>query len=345
MVRVAVVGCGRQGTFHLEALAAMGDVEIAAVVDASGERVEQAGERFGVPPGARLRSHRELSQVAELGLVTVCTMPPTHCEIVLAALAAGANVLCEKPLALSAEEVQRMLDAAERAGRFVTGGFNMRWMGSARLLRELVESGAIGRPFALRVTGLDVGIPWWGPHYVRELAGGGVIAADAGHVLDLALWVAGSPRPLTVSAATRQLFPLKRAETAPSRDAAERFDVEDAAGGFVRLEGGAWMTLEMAWCADLPEAVFGFELQGERGSLRFDPLRVMLEQDGRPVDVTPAGADVDWDASVARGVRGVVEAVRDGAAPLVTPAQMLSVQRLLDGLYASAAAGREIALS
>ena len=192
---------------------------------------------------------------------------------------------------------------------------------------------------------LDVADPWWGPHYVRELSGGGVIAADAGHVLDLSLWVSGFPRPLTASAEARRLFPVKRGATAPSPEAAARYDVEDAAGGFVRLEGPAWLSLELSWSADLPAPVYGFEAQFEHGSLRFDPLRVLVERDGEPVDVTDAThAETDWDASITRGVQSVVAAVRDGSPPLVTPTEMLDVQRLIDALYASAELRREVVL-
>lgn len=345
MVRVAVVGCGTQGLKHLDAYARIDDVEVAAVVDRSPERLAAAGDRYGVPVAARLTSHEQLAPDLGLDLVSVVTLPPSHAEIALAALAAGANVLVEKPIAPCLADVERMLDAARAADRFVTGAFNMRWMGSAQVLRGLVADGTLGRAISLRATCLDVHVPWWGPHYIRELAGGGVIASDASHVLDLALWVAGSPRALTASAAARRLFPTKRGSTAPSPEAAARYDVEDTAGGFVRLAGGAWLLLEVAWQADLPEPVFGFEMQCEHGSARFDPFRIVLERDGEPVDVTPRDpADNDWDASVARGVTGVVDALRAGAAPLVTPDEMLDVQRLLDALYASAERGREITL-
>ena len=278
--------------------------------------------------------------------MSVVTIPASHMEIALAALAAGANVLCEKPVARNAAEVERILAAAATAGRFVTGGFNMRFMGSARCLRRLVGEGRLGRPVTIRASCLSVQIPFWGPHYVKELAGGGVIAADAEHVIDLALWIADWPRPRTVSASACRLFPLKRAATAPSPDAAARYDVEDTAGGFIRLDGGGWLTLELAWTADLPEPVVGVELQCERGSVRLDPLRVMVEQDGEPVDVTPhEEADVAWDASVSRGIASVVDAVRHHTSPLVTPQQMLDVQRIIDAVYASVERGEEVVLS
>ncbi len=345
MIRVAVVGCGVQGTRHVEAYAAIDDVEIAAIVERSPERLAEVGDRFGIPAAGRLTSAEQLTPELGLDLVSVVTLPASHLELVLGALGAGANVLCEKPVARSVEEVERMLDAAARADRFVTGAFNMRYMGSAQHLRGLVEDGTLGRAVALRASCLDVQIPWYGPHYIKEIAGGGVITTDAAHVLDLALWAAGSPRALTVSASARTLYPTKRGGTAPSPVEAARYDVEDIAGGFIRLEGGAWLALEVAWHADLTEPLFGFEMQCEHGSARLDPFRVIVERDDEPVDTTPADkADNDWDASVARGVTSVVDALRDGTPPLVTPQEMLQVQRLIDALYLSAELSREVAL-
>lgn len=345
MIRTAVVGCGHQGEKHVAAYAAIEDAEVAALVDRSPERLAEVGERYGVPAERRFTSTEELTPELGLDLVSVATMPPSHLEIVLAALAAGANVLCEKPVACTAAEVERMLDAAAAAGRFVTGAFNMRYMGSAQHLRGLVADGTLGDAISLHAVCMDLQVPWWGPHYIREVAGGGVVASDASHVLDLALWAAGSPRPLTVSASARTLFPTKRGDTAPSAEAASRYDIEDVAGGFIRLDGGAWLALDVSFVADLPDPLFGFEMQCAHGSARLDPFRVIVERDGEPVDVTPhERADNDWDASVARGVTAVVDAVRAGTPPLVTPEEMLTVQRLIDAVYASAERGREVVL-
>jgi predicted dehydrogenase len=345
-VRAAVVGCGHQGAKHVDAYAAIDDVELVAVVDRSPERLAEVGDRHGIPAERRFTSHEQLTRDLGLDLVSVVTMPASHTEITLACLAAGANVLCEKPIAPTAADVERMVAAAADAGRFVTGAFNMRYMGSAQQLRGLVEDGTLGQPVAIRATCLDVDIPWWGPHYVKELSGGGVIAADAGHVLDLALWAAGSPRVLTVSASARSTYPTKRTDSAPSAAQAAQYDVEDAAGGFMRLDNGSWLLLELSWAADLPEPIFGFELQCEGGSGRLDPFRVILERDGVPVDVTPhERADNNWDSSVRRGIVSVVDAVRSGTPPLVTPEQMLHVQELIDALYRSAESGREVVLA
>ena len=148
-LRVGVIGLGAMGKGHLGAYGRIPEaVEVAALCDLREEALAAAGERF---PGARTAGDfRELLEPGDLDLVSVITMPQTHCEIAVAALEAGAHVLCEKPLAMSVAEADRMLAAAEGAGRMIQVGTNMRHMLEAGLLRELVASGKLGKPTYIR---------------------------------------------------------------------------------------------------------------------------------------------------------------------------------------------------
>jgi predicted dehydrogenase len=334
-----VIGCGRQGTFHLEAYQALPDVEIIAVCDVDARRAAEAATRFGATQYERFD---ELLASDELDLVSVATMPVTHREIVVAALAAGVHVLCEKPMAMSLGEAREMTAAAAAGSATLTLGYNMRRMGSAQYLRSLVESGEVGRPIYARTWCLDSDVPAWGQHHVAALAGGGVLMADAGHVLDLALFVRGYSRPTTVSASSTRVFPRKRARAVPPDEAAA-YDVEDLASAHIRFDDGTWMTLEVAWGWDAPEPSYSFELMTESAGLRFDPLRVVREVDGRPTDVTPpCVAETDWDTSVRSEVAVVVESIRDRSAPIVALEEALTVQAIVDACYRSAAAGSEV---
>jgi predicted dehydrogenase len=193
---------------------------------------------------------------------------------------------------------------------------------------------------------LDPDIPWWGKHYVKALAGGGVVASTAVHLLDLALYVAGYPAPVAVSATTARLFPGKRGLTAPSAAARAAYDVEDQAAALVRFAGGASLTLHAAWCHDRVEGARGFEMVGTAGAVAW-PLRVVAERAGQPVDLTPpAVPETSWPDSVRWQLADVVRRIQAGEeVGLVTPRQALTLQRLIDGIYESAAQGREVALA
>jgi predicted dehydrogenase len=349
--RVAVVGCGSIGRAHLESYRRAG-VEIAAVCDLDRDRLAAAGDEFGV--GRRFERYEDLLAADRYDLVSVCTMPATHREVAVAALAAGANVLCEKPPALNAAEVAAMIRAAQEAGRFLTFGFNMRYLPNARILKRFVEAGGLGRPVYTRAWTFASDIPWWGKHWVKSISGGGVLASTAVHILDLALWMAGDPRPMTASASMTRLFPAKRGGTAPDEASAAAFDVEDTFSGHIRFEDGSWMTLEGGWSYDRLDYSYSFEMTGERAAIRFDPMQIVSERDGAPVDITseylaPAEQAAatwqgGWRGAINDEIADVVAAVRDGRAPMVTARQALTVQATMDALYRSAEAGLEVAV-
>ena len=347
MIRVAVVGCGFQGRIHVDSLRRLDDVEVVAVCDVDAERRDGLAEEAGVR--MRYADYRRLldAHADELDLVTVCTMPATHREITVAALAAGAHVICEKPFARTLEEACEMAAAARKADRLLTVGFNMRYTQNARVLHALVADGRVGAPLYARAWGRAGEPPWWGRHYERAVSGGGALAATAVHLLDLALWTAGFPRPLAVSASARTVFPRKRARTAPTAAAAAAFDVEDLVSAHVRFEGGFWMMVEGAWIWDRPGWDYSFELQAEDALLEFDPFRVTLERDSRLVDATPEiERPIDWaldfPLSVAREIEDFVAAVRAGRQPLIRPEEALITQAITDAIYRSAAAGAEV---
>ncbi|MBA2247786.1 MAG: Gfo/Idh/MocA family oxidoreductase [Chloroflexia bacterium] len=345
-VRAAVIGCGAQGRNHLQAYAKHPDVEIVAICDTDPKRLAQTALDFSVP--ATFPDYRWLLDAVPCDLISICTMPVSHAEMAIAALQRGANVLCEKPLAMNLDEALAMTAAAKQAERFLTVGFNMRHLPAAQTLRKMVADGEIGLPVSCRAWTLATDIPWWGKHYVKRISGGGVLASTAVHILDLALWVAGNPQPVTASASMDRVFPRKRASTAPTPEALAEFDVEDTFSGHIRFADGGWMDLSGGWGCDQPEYSYSFELVGDKATVQLAPLRIVAERNGVPVDVTPSSAPVDptgmhgWPASVAAEIADAVDAVRNERSPLVRIDEALTVQAIVDALYRSAETRQEV---
>src|SRR4051794_37847472 len=132
-LRVGIIGCGFQGRLHAEILSCMDGIEVAAVCDRDEERATALASELHVP--RVFSDYRGLLADGRYDLVTVCTMPDTHRAMTLAAIECDAHVLCEKPFALDASEALEMIVAAERAGRMLSVGFNMRFMDSALAMR------------------------------------------------------------------------------------------------------------------------------------------------------------------------------------------------------------------
>ena len=341
-IRVGVIGCGAQGQNHLRVIKELG-VEAAVVsafCDLNPERLLNTSEMW--PQARATDDFKEMLAPGELDLVIVATMPNTHAQIALAALEAGADVLCEKPFMRDLEEATAVLNTAERLARQVQLGTNMRYMPTSRYLHDLVASGEVGEPVFYKAWGCHVNPPWWAPNYYLSRSAGGVLASTLIHALDLAIWVGGSPNPVSVSASMRRLFPGKRGPIA-SPEIRNLFNAEDLLTALVRFDDGSTCVLEGNWCDDRPPP-HSFEMVTTQGKLNSDPFIVTVDENGEVVDKTPELQESSgWGESVRNQDADVIERLRDGRPwSMQDRRQLLNLQKLIDGCYESARTEREI---
>ena len=136
-LHVGVMGCGAQSNNHFRAIRELGaeKASVVAVCDLVEDRLEKAREVW--PESRATKDFREMVALSDLDLVIVATLPNMHALMTLAALEAGAHVLCEKPFMMSVKEAEAVLDTAERVGRQVQVGTNMRYMPTSRYLHDL----------------------------------------------------------------------------------------------------------------------------------------------------------------------------------------------------------------
>lgn len=338
-LRVAVFGCGQHGRGqHLKEYAGMPGVEIVATVDADGERARSAAEESGAK--AWFTDHREALEAAKPELVSVVSPPAFHCRQTVDAFGAGAHVLCEKPLAMDVGEAREMVAAAEKAGRFLSMGFQSRHLESGRILKRLLAEGTLGDVFFSRVwCGHVMNIPGWGHFHHRALAGGGVVMATTVHILDFALWVLGNPPAAGVTAFTHARLPRMREPAVTWDGPVEECDIEDFAYAVIRFESGARMSVESNWLLHPSPRPTGVEYLGNDGRATLHPLKVEISRGREVEDVTP---DFEENPHAVRSfLDEAVRCAREGGEPVVRPAEMLQVQAVMDAIYRSAASGRE----
>ena len=200
MKRIGLMGCGTvAGYGHLPALKNAQNLELGAIFDPNEQRLKNAQERFGVE-----KAFTESKPFFESGLdaVSICSPAPCHHQNVLDAARHGMHVLCEKPLAQSAEEGEEMVSAMENAGRMLFTGYCYRFSPAAMKIRELVRDGSIGKLRSLRLIFI------WNCHgkYARgaeesqslnerrvgRMLEGGPMVDCGSHQIDLARWWTGS---------------------------------------------------------------------------------------------------------------------------------------------------------
>jgi predicted dehydrogenase len=193
-----------------------------------------------------------------------------HAEPCIAAAQAGKHILCEKPLARTAEEAKGMLDAVQKAGVKHMVAFNYRFVPAIRQIRKLIESGALGRIYHFRAVYLQ---EWIMPHYNmpmiwrldKKVAGSGALGDLGAHIIDLVVWMAG---PIVEVMAESRIVIPRRPLTAGG-SALGPVDTDDETRALIRLGSGATGTLETSRVTIGAANDLVFEIQGDRGALRY----------------------------------------------------------------------------
>jgi predicted dehydrogenase len=196
-----------------------------------------------------------------------------HAEPCIAAAQAGKHILCEKPLARTAEEAKTMLDAVQKTGVKHMVAFNYRFVPAIRQMRKLIESGALGRIYHFRAVYLQ---EWIMPHYnmpmiwrlTKDVAGSGALGDLGAHIIDLGRYLVGEVE--SVSAMTRTFIPER-----PWGDGTMgKVDVDDAFAAVVSFDNGALGTVEATRFAAGRKNGNIIEINGEKGSMRFNLERM-----------------------------------------------------------------------
>lgn len=212
LLRVGIIGTGRWATIaHIPGFRACDDVEIVAIASRSRERGEATAREFGI--AHVYTSAAEMVADAALDIVSVVTEDDKHLEDAGAAISAGIHVLCEKPLAVSPLDAQRLADAADAASLRTMVGFTMRFAPALMRLKELIVSGALGEPhliMAFQQNGqfLD---PQKSYHWKMdaERNGGGAVVEYGIHTLDITRWLMGDVA--RINATGRTIVPERSA--------------------------------------------------------------------------------------------------------------------------------------
>lgn len=337
-VRVGLLGCGAVAQVaHLPAYRRLRNVDLVALCDAEAPKLRALRDRTDVRHA--VQSLDQLLAIDEVEAVDICLPSHMHRDAVLQVLAAGRHVLCEKPLALTADDVSEIIAAQRESGRVVLVGMNNRYRDDSILLKRLIEEGALGEIFHGRAAWLRrrdrVRAADW--QYQRTLSGGGVFMDLGIQLLDLVLWLAGYPEPERASATFYHHTP--------------DIDVEDTCVVKLTCAGGFTASLEASWRFLVePEEqridVFGTEGSGNTsvGGGGGEPrLQVFARRGGSLVDVTPTSRrprDHPYLESYEREIAFFAEVVagREEMPPLE---EQLALARAVEAIARSAEEGRE----
>ena len=364
-IKIGIIGCGGiANKKHLPALKKQAHrAELTAFCDLIPERGEKAAEEYGIPGAKIYTDYHDLLADKEIQVVHVLTPNVSHCEISVAALEAGKHVMCEKPMAATVEDAQRMMEACQRSGKRFTIGYQNRFRPDSLTLKRLCEEGELGDIYYAQAHALRRrGVPTWGVFTDKSKQGGGPLIDIGTHSLDLTLWFMDNYEPAAVTGVTfeklgRTLPPQKQGNGMGPWDPST-YEVEDAAFAFVTMKNGALITIDSSWVLNFADircaastlcgTVAGAELTGVGGK---NDRKLYLNKimGGRQVeiDVNTALGGVELSPDK-KAVPGEVEcqvwldAVEGKRELIVKPEQAFIVTKILDAVYQSAKTGRQV---
>jgi predicted dehydrogenase len=271
--RSAVVGTNVVGVTHLRAITATPLCELVAACDLKPENAHAALAKLGLGHIPVYASVAEMLRKEKLDIVHVCTPSGAHLDVAKEVFAAGVNVICEKPLEVTVERCDAMLEAADKHGVRLAGIFQYRWNAANAAIRRAVDEGRFGR-----IAWAGSFTPWWRPddyfatggwRGTWRMDGGGAIMNQSIHAIDLIQWFAGDVK--TVSA-----FMGRRAH--------DKIEVEDTLTASLQFKSGAFGTI-LGTTAMYPGAAVRVEIGGENGmAVSEDGLKAFKFRDVRSTD-------------------------------------------------------------
>lgn len=328
MKRVGIVGAGLTGGMHAERWARL-PVELAGFYTRTPAHAQAAAERYGG------RAFSSLDAMLDgVDIVDVCTPTPTHKELVLAAAAAGKDIICEKPMARHLRDAEEMVAACESAGVRLFMAHVVRFFPEYACAKVVLNSGKLGRPGVIRtVRGGNFPAPDTQNWYVDFEQGGGVIMDMLIHDIDYARWCFGDVARVFVRGLTFS-------------------DVDDADHVLLtaRFKNGAMGHLEGSWAFPPGNFRTRLEIAGDSGLLEVDnldrpPIHATLKHEGADLAAgvpVPESPMHPADDPYYREIAHFFDCLETGAEFLVTPRDGLEALRVALAAIESLRSGQPV---
>lgn len=277
-LRIGMIGYGFMGRAHSNAYAKVNhffDLPFRPVLQAACARNAEAIQAFANQWGYQSIEvdWRKLIERKDIDAIDICVPNNLHCEIAMAAAAAGKIILCEKPLAMNVEEGEKMCQAVERAGVPNIVWYNYRRVPAVTLAKNLIDQGKLGRIYHYRANFLQdwtisEDLPQGGNGLWRldvAAAGSGVTGDLLAHCIDTALWLNG---PIADVTAMTETFVKQRQHNLTGK--IEPVGIDDACAFLCHFQNGSLGLFESTRYARGHKALYTFEVNGEHASLRWD---------------------------------------------------------------------------
>ncbi len=354
-VKIGIIGCGGIATGkHMPSLSKVAGAEMVAFCDLIIERAEKARAQYGTPDAKVYTDYRELLADPEIEVVHVLTPNRSHADISIDALYAGKHVMCEKPMAKTAADARRMVEAARETGKKLTVGYQHRQKAPSRYAKAYIEDDELGEIYYANCYAIRRrGTPNWGVFLNEYEQGGGPIIDIATHSLDLTLYLMNNYEPAMVLGRTHKCLEHPEAGNIWGDNGVSTTPLEEAASALIVMKNGATILLETSWALNTDTPI-------EEGSCRLCGSRAGLSIINNELKVNRILKDRPFDTTVGLGVGGVafyegyeapapvmeqqqwIDSIRNDTDPTVLPEQACVVSQILEAIYISSKTGEAV---
>lgn len=357
-LRIGIIGAGGIAHSHIKAFLGQPDAEIVAGCDLVPGKAEATFAEHEIEGAQFFTDYKEMIDTVEMDAVSVCTYNTTHAECAIYALEHGLNVLLEKPFTVTLDEAVEVMKAEKKSGKIVSVGFQPRFDENMQMIKQIVESGELGRVYYCQTGGgRRHGIPVsWSETFIEgDKAGLGALGDIGCYSIDLVMNAIGNPKPLTVTGTATDYFgTTPEAYAAVGKpQCAEKFSVDDFASAYIRLEGGIILDFRIGWYMHLDTSGDTI-IMGTKGSLRipstecwngtFDkPMTLYHDVAGQPVQTEiplVKSKGKLWD----KKIRSFMNAIITGGKAPVPTDEIIYNQAIIDGINRSSKLGKEVVI-
>ena len=347
-IRIGLIGSGQRGQQHLEHYQDISGAEIVAVADINEPLARRVAAQFKIP--SVYTDYHDLLARDDIESVDICLHNNLHRPAAVAAMEAGKDVFCEKPMAGSYADARIMHDTAQSLGRKLAIQLFTLFKPETRAAKLLIDSGSLGELYHARSTGFRRrGRPYvdgYGtPTFVqkRHSAGGALYDMGVYHIAGL-LYLLGNPGVARITGKTYQKIPMD-----PELERASGYDVEELGLGFVHFTNNVTLDILEAWAVHL-DGFEGSSLLGTLGGVRLEPFGYFHNLGDLEINSTAdveqipyrwknvhQGGDI-YDSAFHHWV-----AALQGRVELLPSAELaLNTMLISEGIYLSEQLGREV---
>jgi predicted dehydrogenase len=347
-IRIGSIGVGQIGKQHLENYSKIENADLVAIADINEAELNRVGDLFGIPN--RYTDFRKMLARDDLDAVDVCLHNNLHMPVTVAALEAGKNVYCEKPMAGSYIDAEAMYNKAQETGLKLAIQSRLLFETQTRAARYVIDQGLLGtryhaRSYGFRRRGRPYVDGYGTPTFVqKEISSGGALYDMGVYNIIQILYLLDNPKPLRISGKIYQ-----KTDMDARRKQISNYNVEELGMGFIRLDGDIILDIIESWAIYLDNFP-GSYVVGSKGGVRLNPFGYFHSAGDLSFDSTANLGEFDYRMHNVHEQGDVYDSAQhhwvaalQGCVDLLPTAELaLNTMLISEGIYLSSELDREV---